>query len=216
MEPNNGRDVFSRIVYGARMSLIIAFFATVLSVVIGTFLGVVAGYFGGAIDSVISRIMDAFLCFPLLLFALVLVGVVPDHAFGMSGVTLRVVILIFIIGFFSWPYIGRIIRGQTLSIREREYVEAARSMGGRPMYIIFREVLPNLLAPILIYTTLLIPTNILFEAALSFLGVGVPPPTASWGGMISDAINSYPERPVLHDLPRFGHFRHRAGIQPLR
>jgi len=191
LEPLNGRDLFSRVMYGARISLLIAFCATALSLAIGTVMGVVAGYFGGWVDAIIARVMDGFLAFPVLLFAIALAGVVPDTAFGLSGDTLRIVLLIFIIGFFNWPYIGRIIRGQTLSLREREFVDAARSLGARGPYILFREMLPNLMAPILIYATLLIPTNILFEAALSFLGVGLRPPTATWGGMLSEAVIYY-------------------------
>ncbi len=191
VEPVNGRDIFARIVYGARISLVIAFLATIMAVIIGTLLGVVSGFFGGWVDSIISKLMDVFLAFPLLVFAIALAGVVPDKAFGLSGDTLRVTLLVFIISFFNWPYIGRIIRGQTLSLREHEFVDAARSLGARGPYILFREILPNLIAPILIYSTLLIPTNVLFEAALSFLGVGVRPPTPTWGGMLSDAVRFY-------------------------
>ena len=191
LEPLNGRDIFSRVVYGARISLLIAFLATIVSVLIGSTLGVVAGYFGGWVDALISRAMDVFLAFPLLVFSIALVGVIPDQAFGLTGDSLRIALLIFIIGFFSWPYIGRIVRGQTLSLREREFVDAARSLGARGPYVIFKEMMPNLVAPILVYATLLIPTNILFEAALSFLGVGVRPPTASWGGMLAEAANFY-------------------------
>ncbi|MEV4218334.1 ABC transporter permease [Nonomuraea sp. NPDC049725] len=191
VEPVNGRDIFSRIVAGAWISLLIGILATLVSVVIGTVMGVIAGYFGGWADQIIGRLMDVFLAFPLLVFAIALAGVIPDKGFGLEGNGLRIAMLVFIIGFFSWPSIGRIVRGQTLSLREREFVDAARSLGARNGYILFREILPNLMAPILVYATLLIPTNILFEAALSFLGVGINPPTPTWGGMLSEAVRFY-------------------------
>jgi ABC-type dipeptide/oligopeptide/nickel transport system permease subunit len=194
VEPLTGRDMLAKIVNGAKWSLLIALLSTVLAVGIGVVMGIISGYVGGWLDSLIARSMDVFLAFPLLVFAIALIGVIPSSAqFGpiqASGLALRVWLLIFIIGFFAWPYMGRIIRGQTLSLREREFVDAARSMGGRTMYILFREILPNLVGPILVYSTLLIPTNILFEAALSYLGVGIQPPTPTWGGMLSDAVSN--------------------------
>jgi peptide/nickel transport system permease protein len=203
VEPLNGRDVLARIVVGARYSMLIAFLATALAVSIGVVMGIIAGYFGGWVDAIIARSMDVFLAFPLLVFAIALVGVVPSSAFGLNGNSLRVGLLIFVIGFFAWPYMGRIIRGQTLSLREREFVDAARSLGARGPYILFRELLPNLVAPILVYATLLIPVNILFEAALSYLGVGIIPPTPSWGGMLSDAVNNgyYSIDPMFMIIP---------------
>jgi peptide/nickel transport system permease protein len=192
VEPSTGRDMLARTVIGAQYSLLIGFLATLLAVVIGVFFGLISGYFGGWVDTVIARSMDVFLAFPLLVFAIAIVGVMPTTAaigpLTLSGNALRVWLMIFIIGFFAWPYMGRIIRGQVLSLREREFVDAARSLGARGPYIMARELLPNLVGPILVYATLLIPTNILFEAALDYLGVGLAPPTPTWGQTLSDAV----------------------------
>jgi peptide/nickel transport system permease protein len=201
VDPKFGRDILARIIEGSWISMLVATGATVLSNVIGTVLGVIAGYYGGWVDSLISRLMDVFLAFPLLLFAISISASLQDGAFGLSGLPLRICVLIFVIGFFNWPYMGRIVRGQTLSLREREFVDAARGMGARGPFILFRELLPNLVAPILVYSTLLIPTNILFEAALSFLGVGIAPPQASWGGMLTSAVDVYQSDPQYMFVP---------------
>ncbi len=193
VEPTNGRDIFSRIVYGARISLLIALSATVVSVVIGAVAGVTAGYFGGRIDSVISRTMDVLLAFPVLVFSIALLAVAENIP--------RTVLLIVVIGFFGWPYIGRIIRGQTLSLREREFVDASRSLGASNGHIIFKQLLPNLFAPLLVYATLIIPSNILQEAALSYLGVGVQPPTSSWGSMLASAVQWSATDPMYMAVP---------------
>ena len=185
----SGRDIFVRILYGARTSLLVALVGTGIAVVIGTIVGIVGGYFRGYADTAISRLIDIILAMPLLLFAIGIAAACGTTKEGCLGGVVQPGqrLVIFIIALFSWPYIARIIRGSVLSIREKEYVEAARSLGAGNMRIMSREVLPNLVAPIIIYTTLLIPANILFEAALSFLGLGLPPSTPSWGQMLSDA-----------------------------
>jgi peptide/nickel transport system permease protein len=188
-----GRDVFVRVIYGARTSLLVALAATGIAVVAGTILGVLAGYFGGKFDTTISRTIDVILSMPILLFAIGIVAACGVTAEGCLGGLVKpgLGLVIFVIALFGWPYIARIVRGNTLSIREKEFIEAARSLGAGNVRIMFREVLPNLVAPIIVYTTLFIPANILFEAALSFLGLGVPQRTPSWGQMLSDASDIY-------------------------
>jgi peptide/nickel transport system permease protein len=185
-----GRDVFSRVVYGARVSLEVAFVSTGLAVAVGVVMGMLAGYYRGWVDTLLSRLIDVLLAFPILLLG---IGLGSACALGCLGGLIQpgIGVVIFIIALATWPYIARIIRGQVLSLREKEFVEAARSLGASDSRILFREILPNLVAPIVVYTTLIIPTNILFEAALSFLGVGVQPPTASWGQMIADAVGVF-------------------------
>jgi peptide/nickel transport system permease protein len=176
-----GRDLLIRILYGARISLFVGFFTTAIGVLAGVTVGLVAGYFGGFIDTVLARFTDAVLAFPYVVLALALAVVL--------GPSLTVIIGV--IAFFSWAAIARIVRGQTLSIKEKEYIEAARSLGAGPFRIMFLDILPNLLAPVLVLATLYIPTAIVFEATLSYLGLGIQPPTASWGNMLSDAQNFY-------------------------
>ena len=205
IEPQNGRDIFSRLVYGTRVSLLVALGGTIIAVVLGTVIGMVSGYFGGWIDTLLSRLMDIMLSFPALLFVMALTPVVASRAQDLFGMpdnnTLRMGVLMFVLGFFGWAYLARIVRGQTLSLREREFVEAARSLGAGSNYVIFRQVLPNLLPTLLVYTTLLLPTNITAEAALSFLGVGIKEPTASWGRMIADASAWIESNPLYLFFP---------------
>jgi peptide/nickel transport system permease protein len=178
-----GRDLFVRVLYGARVSLLIAFLATGLEVIIGVVIGMLAGLSRGWVDSLISRFIDLILSVPFLLLA-ISIGVVRDTSFESFDSKWIVVILI---AFFGWPYIARIVRGQTLSLRESQFVEAAHSLGASKSWVMFREVLPNLIAPIIVYATLIIPTNIVVEATLTFLGVGVEEPTPAWGSMIEGA-----------------------------
>jgi ABC-type dipeptide/oligopeptide/nickel transport system permease subunit len=176
-----GRDILVRIAYGARISLLVGVVATALTVAIGVVVGLAAGFLGGLVDTILARLVDVVLSVPFLLVAIALVSI--------TGPSLTVTVLV--IGFFSWASVARIVRGQVLSLREREFVEAARSLGSSDSRIMFVDILPNVLAPVIVYASLLIPVVIVVEATLSFLGLGLPPPTADWGGMISEAQNYY-------------------------
>ncbi len=176
-----GRDLLVRIMYGARISLFVGITTTVLATVAGVSIGLVAGYFGGWVDAVLARFIDAVLAFPFIVLALALAAIL--------GPSLAIVIGV--ISFFSWAGISRIVRGQTLSLKEKEYIEAARSIGAGPWRIMFIDILPNLMGPVLVLATLYIPTAVVFEATLSFLGIGIPAPAASWGNILAEAQSYY-------------------------
>ncbi len=186
-----GRDVLSRVIYGARVSLEVGILGTAVAAVVGTIVGLLSGFYRGWTDTVMMRGVDVFLAFPVLVLGLGIGAACGVrgclHVFGTTLIQPGIATVTVIIALTSFTYIARIVRGQVLSLREKEFVEASRSLGASNTRILVREILPNLIAPLIVYSTLLIPLNILLEAALSFLGVGVRPPTASWGQMISDA-----------------------------
>lgn len=176
-----GRDVLVRTFYGAQISLLAGVVAAVCAVIVGVTLGLLAGYLGRTTDTIISRFMDAVLSMPYLVFAIALVSVIGASLSLSIGV----------IAFFSFSAVGRIVRGQVMSVKQKEYIESARSLGASKLRIMFVDVLPNVIAPVIVYATILIPLSIVFEASLSFLGLGVVPPTPSWGGMLADSIEYY-------------------------
>ena len=182
---------------------------------IGTAIGLVAGFYRGWTDTILSRLTDVVLAFPILLLGLGLAAACSgaDGCFG-GLIEPGLPVVIMVIAIINWTYIARIVRGQVLSLREKEFVESARSLGASNSRIIMREILPNLLAPLIVYSSLLIPANILLEAALSFLGVGVSGGTASWGGDDLRRDQPLPGRLVVHALPGPRAALHRAGVQP--
>jgi ABC-type dipeptide/oligopeptide/nickel transport system permease subunit len=182
-----GEDVMSRVIYGTRVALIVGVVGTAIATFIGVTLGVMAGFYRGWVDTALSRITDVVLSIPILLLGLGIGAACSVRGCLGGAIQPGVRELLFLIAFATWAFIFRIVRGLVLSMREREFVEASRALGASNARIMFREILPNLLAPIIVYATLLIPLNILLEAALSFLGVGIRPPTASWGQMIAAA-----------------------------
>ena len=182
-----GRDLLSRLMFGARISLTVGISATLMEILIGTILGAIAGYYGGWVDYVIMRITDVFLSIPLLPLLLVLTAIV---AASSSKASLSFGIIVIVIGALIWPSAARLVRAQFLSLREREYTEAARAVGNNDARIIFRHLLPNAMAPLIVQATLDVANVIVLESTISFLGFGIQPPTASWGNMLSNAISN--------------------------
>jgi peptide/nickel transport system permease protein/oligopeptide transport system permease protein len=172
-----GRDILSRTIYGARVSLMVGVVATMIAVLIGLILGAIAAYYGGWWDSLVMRTADVFFAFPYILFAITLIAIL---GFGLQTVFIA-------IGVLGWPSIARVFRSSILSVKENEYVDAARAMGASTPRILFRHIMPNAVAPIIVYGTMSVGGAILTEAALSFLGVGVQPPAPTWGNMLSEA-----------------------------
>jgi ABC-type dipeptide/oligopeptide/nickel transport system permease subunit len=203
IEPLIGRDILARLLYGARVSLLVASAATILVIIFGVLLGTLAGYSKGKVDSVISRITDLTLSFPFLLLVIAMAQPLQQRleTWIPSPGAARIVAMIILLSLFSWPYLARLIRGQVLSLREREFVEAAVSTGASSRRILFKELIPNLWAPILVYASLAFPGFITAEATLAFLGVGVLPPTPTWGAMLADSVRTFTVLPTYFFIP---------------
>jgi peptide/nickel transport system permease protein len=204
VESGTGRDIMAQLVNGLRLSLIIATSATLLTVTIGVIVGLVAGYFGGLIDTIAGRLMDLVLAFPFLLLILALSNPLTQRLTDLGvpgGNESRVLYLILAFSLFGWAGLGRLVRGQVISIREREFVEAAVAMGAGRRRILFGEILPNLWAPILVYATLTLPAYIAFEAAISFLGVSVQAPDVTFGGMLANSVRFFNVVPTYLFIP---------------
>ncbi len=204
VEPGTGRDIFARVLSGLTVSLTVATLAVMVSVVLGTVIGIVSGTAGGRIDWLFSRITDFVLSFPQTLMLIALSTIVIDILQGSLGTDrtpASMLFMIIVMGFFGWPYFARIIRGQVLSLKEREFVEAARSLGAGRFRVYFTELLPHLWAPILVYTTLIMPQNIATEAALGFLGVGIQAPTPSFGSILNDSVRYATSNPSYFIFP---------------
>jgi peptide/nickel transport system permease protein len=206
VEPGTGRDVLSRIVTGMTTSLTVALFATLFAIVVGTILGIVSGFALGRTDWWISRGLDLVLSFPSTVMLLSLSPVLVSRIAHVMGVgdtdnKAKITFIALILGVFGFPFFARIIRGQVMSLREREFIEAARSLGAGSGRIYFKELLPHLWAPILVYTTLILPANIAAEASLGFLGVSVTPPTASLGAILNDSVTYARTDPAFFLFP---------------
>jgi ABC-type dipeptide/oligopeptide/nickel transport system permease subunit len=203
VEPSTGYDIFARLLYGTRTSLLIASTGTFITLMLGVTIGIIAGYARGWLDAALGRMMDIILAFPLLLILLALSSPLTQRleSIGLEPGLARIAFIILVLSFFGWPYLARIVRGQVLSLREREFVESAVSMGAGTPRILFREILPNLWAPVLVYATLLLPTFIAAEASLSFLGVGLLPPTPSWGAMLAESVRYFTVLPSFLFIP---------------
>ncbi len=182
-----GQDVMSRVIYGTRVSLEVGIFGTAVATLIGVVIGTLAGFYRGWVDTLLSRLIDVVLSIPILLLGLGIGAACAVRGCVGGAVQPGLGVIIFLIALANWTYVARIVRGLVLSLREREFVQAARALGASDTRIMLREILPNLVAPVIVYATLLVPLNILLEAGLSFLGVGIRPPTASWGQMIAAA-----------------------------
>lgn len=207
IEPGSGRDVLSRAWYGISFSLAMAMSATLIAVGLGVVFGIIAGVTGGFVDSAIGRLIDLVLSFPQVLMLLALsslfLEILTNNLHVPEGDLANGLYVVLILGFFGWPYVARLVRGQVLSIREREFVEAAKLMGASRMRLYFREILPNLWAPLLVSFTITMPTFISAEAALNYLGVGIHPPTPTLGNVLSGSINYSTSDPMFFFAPAF-------------